>query len=450
MSQNYVYPSSSTITLTAEGPNGTPIPGDSILIAGENPSMNLQPLQTDASGNLLVNVAAGTISAENPSVSLTATPVPTYATYAGMNVGGSLVGLTGTANGLKVDGSSVTQPVSAASLPLPTGAATSANQSTEITALGTINTTLGSPFQAGGSIGNTSFIATQSSGANLHVDIDNFPAIQPVSGTVAVSNFPATQPISAVSLPLPAGAATSAIQTNGTQTTQIVQGGNTAAVTASSALKVDGSAVTQPVSGTVAVTQSTSPWVNNITQFGSNPVITGAGASGVGIPRVTVSNDSNILATQSGTWNINNISGTISLPTGAATAAGLTDGTQKTQIVDGSGNVIASTSNALNVDVTNTIATSAPVNTNGSFSQAGISVATTIAKPANAIGFLLEADSANTDFMRWTDSNSTASATNGMKLEPGRDTGFMPMAHDLSICPNSGTQTYTIQWVLSS
>ena len=42
------------------------------------------------------------------------------------------------------------QPVIAAALPLPSGAATSALQST-------INTTLGSPFQAGGSIGNTAF-----------------------------------------------------------------------------------------------------------------------------------------------------------------------------------------------------------------------------------------------------------------------------------------------------
>lgn len=40
-----------------------------------------------------------------------------------------------TAGALRVDGSAVTQPVSAASLPLPTGAATSANQTTEITAL---------------------------------------------------------------------------------------------------------------------------------------------------------------------------------------------------------------------------------------------------------------------------------------------------------------------------
>ena len=45
---------------------------------------------------------------------------------------------------------------------LPTGAATATLQTTGNTALTTINTTLGSPFQAGGSIGNTSFAATQS------------------------------------------------------------------------------------------------------------------------------------------------------------------------------------------------------------------------------------------------------------------------------------------------
>lgn len=45
---------------------------------------------------------------------------------------------------------------------LPTGAATSALQTTGNSTLSTINTTLGSPFQAGGSIGNTTFGATQS------------------------------------------------------------------------------------------------------------------------------------------------------------------------------------------------------------------------------------------------------------------------------------------------
>lgn len=93
-----------------------------------------------------------------------------------------------------------------------------------------------------------------------------------------------------------------------------------------------------------AVTQGTSPWVDNITQFGGSAISTGTGNSGAGIPRVTVSNDS----------SITNISGTISLPTGAATSANQTNASQKTQIVDGSGNVIASQSNQLEtVDILN-------------------------------------------------------------------------------------------------
>lgn len=51
-----------------------------------------------------------------------------------------------------------------------------------------------------GTIGNTSFAATQSSGANLHADIDNFPATQPVSGTVtanAGTGFPVVPTASA-------------------------------------------------------------------------------------------------------------------------------------------------------------------------------------------------------------------------------------------------------------
>lgn len=79
---------------------------------------------------------------------------------------------------------------------------------------------------------------------------------------------------------------------------------NALSLTVAGALRIDGSAVTQPVSGTVTSNQGTSPWVTNITQFGSSAIVTGTGASGAGIPRVTVSNDSNILATQSGTWTV--------------------------------------------------------------------------------------------------------------------------------------------------
>lgn len=53
--------------------------------------------------------------------------------------------------------SGATFPVSAISFPLPTGASTSALQTTGNTSLASILTALGSPFQAGGSIGNTAF-----------------------------------------------------------------------------------------------------------------------------------------------------------------------------------------------------------------------------------------------------------------------------------------------------
>jgi hypothetical protein len=86
----------------------------------------------------------------------------------------------------------------------------------------------------------------------------------------------------------------------------IIVGDGVAGTPAGGVVSIQGvsGGTTVPVSGTVAVTQSTSPWVANITQFGSNNVVTGTGASGLGIPRVTVSNDSNILATQSGSWTV--------------------------------------------------------------------------------------------------------------------------------------------------
>ena len=89
------------------------------------------------------------------------------------------------------------------------------------------------------------------------------------------------------------GAGTAGTPVGGVTSIQGVSGGT--------AVPISGSIT---ITGTAAVTQSTSPWVDNITQFGGNNVVTGTGASGVGIPRVTVSNDSNILATQSGTWTV--------------------------------------------------------------------------------------------------------------------------------------------------
>jgi hypothetical protein len=72
------------------------------------------------------------------------------------------------------------------------------------------------------------------------------------------------------------------------------------------ALTVDGSGVTQPVSGTVTANVGTGPW----------PVTDNAGS-------LTVDNAGTfaVQAAQSGAWDITNVSGTVSLPTGASTAA---------------------------------------------------------------------------------------------------------------------------------
>lgn len=90
-------------------------------------------------------------------------------------------GLLVTSNRLLVDGSGVTQPISATSLPLPTGAATSANQST----------------------GNSYL---------LSVDTKLPSGLTVTSNKLLVDGSGVTQPISATSLPLPTGAATSANQ----------------------------------------------------------------------------------------------------------------------------------------------------------------------------------------------------------------------------------------------
>jgi hypothetical protein len=109
----------------------------------------------------------------------------------------------------------------------------------------------------------------------------------------------------------------------------------------------------------------------NIVQIGGNAVTTTVPVSGT----VTVTNGGTfpVQAAQSGTWDINDITGTISLPTGAATAANQTNASQKTQIVDGSGNVISSTSNNLNVQCANCSGSGASATDEASFT-AGSSV----------------------------------------------------------------------------
>jgi hypothetical protein len=68
-------------------------------------------------------------------------------------------------------------------------------------------------------------------------------------------------------------------------------------------------------------TLTTVSTVTNLSQLGGQAVSMGTGARDAGTQRVTIATDDVVPAAQSGIWNITNVSGTISLPTGAATAA---------------------------------------------------------------------------------------------------------------------------------
>lgn len=266
------------------------------------------------------------------------------------------LGVQGVAGGLamKVDGSSVTQPVSVASLPLPAGAATAAGQPTlntdggalaHITNLPATQAVTWSAQSVTANAGtnlNTSALALESGGnlAAARADLDTLStsaatsataanqtsvqaaagagaakalAVQGIGGGVAIKTdgSAVTQPVSAASLPLPAGAATAANQTavlgavapgaaptNGVPalaqynaTAPTPASGQTLALqtNAAGALKTDPSGVTAPM---------------NLVQVGGTGVATGPGAAGAATARVAVAQDASTIAGTSPTAGI--------------------------------------------------------------------------------------------------------------------------------------------------
>lgn len=129
--------------------------GDGTNLLGVNANNEAKVHDTDALTKLtqlLTELQLKADLTETQPVSLASQPLPTgaatEATLATRATEATLSTLNGkvpsnltvTATRLLVDGSGVTQPVSAASLPLPTGASTAANQTTANTSLATIAT----------------------------------------------------------------------------------------------------------------------------------------------------------------------------------------------------------------------------------------------------------------------------------------------------------------------
>lgn len=191
----------------------------------------------DANGDIIYVAATGAGTTGDPYV-----PTRTFTNSipAGTAVIGKVDQGTGGASAWKVDGSGVTQPVSAASLPLPTGAATAANQTTANASLSSIDGKLPAQGQALAAASLpvvlpaaqltiltppaaiTGF-ATETTLAALHAKVPASPAAEHTTaasphaarlsdgGAFYKATTPSdTQPVSAASLPLPTGAATEA------------------------------------------------------------------------------------------------------------------------------------------------------------------------------------------------------------------------------------------------
>jgi len=196
------------------GPTNSSRPTTSIPVAGTYNVTTPAPadqqamsLQVDNEGNLLVSVVAGGGGASNASVGPTGVPAPTSATEIGIIVGGNLVGVSA-ANPLPITG---TISASNPSVGL-TGAAapTSATEIGIVNGAGNLqNVSPTNPLpaniiQIGGgavSLGQKNsansipvVLATDQSAipvtlinqpsTQLFVAVDNFPAVQPISGTV--------------------------------------------------------------------------------------------------------------------------------------------------------------------------------------------------------------------------------------------------------------------------
>jgi hypothetical protein len=297
------------------------------------------------------------------------------ATNACQETGGNLAAILSKLNSsIAVTGTfwQATQPVSAASLPLPTGAATSANQTnasqkTQIvdgsgnviastgnalnvsvgsivlptgaataalqtsgnTLLSTINTTLGSPFQAGGSIGNTAFgisgtlpaftstptfnlgtLNGAATAANQATEITDLATIASnttnagtpvVSGSVTVTQATGTNLHTVVdSSALPTGAATSSLQTTGNTSLSTI-------VTNTGNIPAQGQALAA----------------------GSLPVVLPAAQI------TTLTPPTSVTVTQATGTNLHTAVDSSALPTGASTSALQTTGNTSLSSIDG-------------------------------------------------------------------------------------------------------------------
>lgn len=218
-------------------------------------------------------------------------------------------------------------------MPLPSGAATSSLQSTGNTSIASIDTKTPALGQA---------LAAAS--VPVVLTASQITTLTP-PGTVAVSNFPATQPVSASSLPLPSGASTSANQSTEITSLSSIDakiptlGQALAAASVPVVLTAAQLTTLTPLS-TVAVTgvATAANQATEITSLGQlHTDLTAAlpaGANLIGKTGIDQTTPGTTNKVSIGTDGTVGITGTVPLPTGAATAGLQTTGNTSVGSID--------------------------------------------------------------------------------------------------------------------
>ena len=206
------------------------------------------PLRTDPTGTTTQPVSDGGGSLTVDGSLTTVATVTTITNVVHVDDNAGTLSIDDGAGSITVDGTfwQATQPISASALPLPSGAATAANQSTANTSLSSIDGKITAVNTGAVVISSSALPSGAATAANQSTANTSLSSLDTKLGEVQASPTANTvlDRLKAIATAL-AGTltvATHAVTQSGTWT---VQPGNTANTTA---WKVDGSAVTQPVS----------------------------------------------------------------------------------------------------------------------------------------------------------------------------------------------------------
>ena len=354
-------------SLLAGTVSGTELQVDVITMPTVNVADGGGSLSVDDGGNTIsIDDGGGTITVDGTvsvSGSVAVTNAALSVTGGGTEASALRVTLANDSTGVvSIDDNGGSITVDASSLPLPTGASTAANQSTIIGHVDGIETLLGT-IDA-----DTSTLAGAVSGTEMQVDIVSAPTLTVQATNLDVRDLSSASDsvtvhgdvgvVDQFDLTNSNPIAVAIVDGSGDQISsfgggvQYTEGGTDASITGTAMLWEDTSDTLRPVSAAKPLPVNIVSGSSSGTEYTEGDVdasITGTailaeGPTNTLTPlqvnassnlKVNVENasipvtdnggsltvDGTVAATQSGTWNITNVSGTVSLPTGAATAA---------------------------------------------------------------------------------------------------------------------------------